>query len=225
MERVDYDIKVYDNIIEITPKNGVKDNSEYEIRLKNLKQLNGKRKLDSEKVTACTKMTPAYTSLQAVESLVESCNIPKKIILYHIREASRYVDFVRKPSTQSTATLIDYQRPTILTETTITGEVPFEVEQFVKYKAAHECILRYYIDRTSDSGNKGQLGDVQFDTTVKLADISELLKKLDGMSDEWMASMLGYKNEGRAKPVSAAKNSYVLFPRLHNDIPPVRTRF
>lgn len=205
MERVEFQIKVFDNFIEITPVGGVKDNSVYEIKIKNLKQLGGRAVLDSASVKLVTELTPAYASLQAVESLVESCGIEKQTILFHIREASKYVDFVKGVPQQ--------------------GQAAFEVEQFVKYKAAHECVLRYYIDRTSESGNKGTLGDVQFDNSVKLADISELLKALRAQADEWKDALRGYKNEGRAKPVSAVKSSYIPSPRQFNDDPPHRSGF
>jgi len=202
VEKVDFTFKVFDNFIEITPKGGVKDNSVYEIKLKNLKQLSGKKFLESANIKVCTAITPAYANIQAVNSLIESCNIPDDTILYHIREASRFVEYVTGQSYK---------------------EVPFEVEQFVKYKAAYECILRFQIDKASLSGEKGQLGDVHFDNATKHEDISELLKTLRAESNTWMDRLRGYKFEGRAKPLSAVKGSYIVNTRPTNEYPPRRT--
>jgi hypothetical protein len=202
VEKVQFEIKVFDNFIEITPIGGVKDNSIYEIKLKNLKEFNGKKTLESATVKFCTAITPAYANIQAVNSLIESCDVPDDIILYHIREASRFVEYITGQSYNSS--------------------VPFEVEQYVKYKAAYECVLRFQIDKTSEAG-KGQLGDVQFDNATKHEDISALLKTLKAEADAWMDRVRGYKFEGRAKPLSAVKSSYILTTRLSNDTPPKRS--
>lgn len=203
VEKVQFEIKVFDNFIEITPVGGVKDNSIYEIKLKNLKQFNGNRTLESATIKLCTAITPAYANIQAINSLVESCNIPDDIILYHIREASRFVEYITGQSYTS---------------------VPFEVEQYVKYKAAYECILRFQIDKASISGEKGQLGDIQFDNATKHEDISELLKTLKAEAAAWMDRLIGYKSEGRAKPLSAVKSSNVQ-ARSSTDNPPTRSEW
>jgi hypothetical protein len=202
VEKVQFEIKVFDNYIEITPIGGVKDNSIYEIKLKNLKEANGKKTLESATVKLCTAITPAYASIQSVNSLIESCNVPDDIILYHIREASRFVEYITGQSYTS---------------------VPFEVEQYVKYKAAYECVLRFHIDRASEGGQKGQLGDVVFDKSNQLPDITALLKTLKAETTSWMDSVRGYKIEGRAKPLSAVKGSYILTTRQSNDSPPKRS--
>jgi hypothetical protein len=205
METVEYTIKVFDNFIEITPVNGVLDNSIYDIKIKDLKELNGKRVLDSVSFKLCTTLTPAYTTIDAVNSLIASCNVPEDVILYHIREASRFVNYVKGMSYNS-------------------GSIPFEVDQYVKYKAAHECILRFYITRASQSGQKGTLGDVTFDTgTAKSPDITELLKELKAEATVWYEAIRGYKNEGRAKPVSAIKGGNIITTRPSNETPPKRT--
>lgn len=204
MEKVDFEIKVYDNYIEIIPSAGMKDNSSYEIKLKGLKELGGKRTLNKS-VTVSTGIWPAYASLQSIQSLIEACDIPVPTILYHIREASKFVDYIKSRSYGKSET------------------IPFEVEQFVKYRAAHECVMRYYIERSADSGTKGQLGDVQFDLSGKLTDISALLKLLKAYEDEWLLTVRGYKSGGRAKPASAVRGGNIQSARTITDNPPVRT--
>lgn len=206
MERVEFGIKVYDNFIEIIPNAGMKDNSSYEIKLKGLKELGGKRQLNKS-VTVSTGIWPAYTSLQSVQSLIESCDVPVQTILYHIREASKFVDYLKSRTYNKSDT------------------IPFEIEQFVKYRAAHESVLRYYIDRSAQNGTKGALGDVQFDMSGKLTDISDLLKLLKGEEANWLLEVRGYKNEGRAKPVSAVRGGNIQSARTVTDNPPTRSGF
>lgn len=204
MEKIEFGIKVYDNFIEITPTAGMKDNSSYEVKLKGLKELGGKRTLNKT-ITVSTGIWPAYASLQSIQSLIESYDVPVPTILYHIREASKFVDYIKSRTYSATET------------------IPFEVEQFVKYRAAHECVMRYYIDRSSEAGTKGALGDVQFDLSGKLTDITALLKLLKGYEDDWLLSIRGYKNEGRAKPVSAVRGGNIQNARTITDNPPTRT--
>lgn len=184
MEKVKCTIRVYDNFMEIIPLDGVKDNSVYEVRIKGLKQYNGYKTLPSETITFCTKMTPAYTSLEAVKSLVENCNISDQTILYHIREASKYADYIKKCKTMYGANK-HYAHEEIHA---------FEKEQFAKYKAAYECVLRFYMDKAAENGLKGTLGDITFDTNTKLPDISKLLAALKKEVTDWELALQGHTN-------------------------------
>jgi len=186
MERVNFSIKVFDNFIELIPEGGVKDNSIYEIRLKDLKQENGHKVLDNETIKFCTKMTPAYTSLESVKALVENCNIPDETILYHIREASKYADYIKKCKDA-------YGRPDIMLQSDV-ELIKFQKEQFSKYKAAYECILRFYMDKAAEHGIKGTLGDITFDTTTTLPDISKLLATLKKEVEDWELALQGHTN-------------------------------
>jgi hypothetical protein len=90
-------------------------------------------------------------------------------------------------------------------------------------KAAHECLLKYYIDKASTHGMKGQLGDIVYDTSGKLDDLSNLLKAMKAEIAVWTDAMKGYNIEGRARPLTARKSSYIINPRISNDNPPRRT--
>jgi hypothetical protein len=196
MEKIEFEIKVYDNYIELIPTNGVLDNSVYEIKLKNLKEYQGKRELETQTVKLCTALTPAYTNIQAVQSLIQDTKVPEDIILYHIREASKYADYISDTST------INATNPS------------FEVTQFVKYKAAHECLLRFYVEKASGGGLKGTLGDIQFEESAKIPDITPLLKTLKQEIETWLDAIKGYKLEGRAKPLSALRGRKAVSPPI-----------
>lgn len=207
MERVDFDIKVYDNIIEIIPKDGVQNNSIYEVRLKNLRSINGKKIIDKKTISICTALAPSYCSLDSVKVLIADCNIPDKEILFHIREASKVADYLRQGSSD-TVTYVnntDIMIPRIkdqvnMPENLNSEGIPFEVSEYVKYKAAKDCIIKFYVGKAALAGEKGQLGDIQFEHQSKLPDISGLLKEFDEQINFWKDAVRGFGIEGRAKP-------------------------
>jgi hypothetical protein len=182
------------NYLEIIPDEGVFANCVYEIDFVNVVSADGKAELPNQKVKIATAVKPAYVSLLSVQEVVESCQLNNDKILYNIREASRFADYI-----------IDFDHINI----------PFEVEQFVKYKAAHDCLLKYYIDRAALAGQKGQIGDVMFDNDPKMSDISDLLKELKQLEKFWMDAMRGYNEFGRAKPASAVKG---LVPKIQTAV-------
>ena len=141
--------------------------------------------MDSETIKICTALKPSFTDVNSVNALIDGCNIPDDIILYHIREASKYALFLNEKLDQN--------------------DTSFEVEQFVKYRAAKDCILRFYIDMASNAGVSGKLGDAEFDYNAKSFDISDLLRKLEAETKVWQDAVRGFKNEGRVKPASALK--------------------
>lgn len=187
MEKIKFDVKVYDNYLEIIPLSPMKDNSTYTITIKGLKSENGD--IFSGKYVISTKLTPLYSDIYAVRSIIDGIEIPDDVILYHIREASRFVDYMKNGMS------IDENK------------VPFEVSQFVKYHAAHECILRHNVHTSSSIGMKGTVGNVSFEEKESNRDISNLLCTLRKEADKWKDEVRGFKLEGRAKLLSAVKGA------------------
>jgi hypothetical protein len=197
MEMVNCNIEVIGNMIKITPVGDFKDNSIYKIRLKDIKELGGLHVLESGEVEFCTAVSPAYTSLDAVKVLTETCNLKDTNIMYHIREASKTADFYKAAAKMMKIDI---------------NSIPFEVEQFAKYKAAHECVLRFYIEMATKNISKGALGDVNFETNIKLPDISKLLVELDEQVDFWQSAMLGYEYIAPAKPKATLRGYKAIVP-------------
>lgn len=182
MEKIEQTYKVFDNFIEITPSTALLNNSTYEIRIKGLKSADGSKKLDNLVVKVVTELTPSYCSIDGINSLVDVFGIPEGRLLYYIREASRHADYIMKNAAVKN------------------GVVPFEVEQFVKTKASLDALVKAYIDKAADSGSKGILGDITFETSDKFEGIKDLIKTLKAELKNWEDAMRGYYNEGRAKP-------------------------
>lgn len=179
--------RIYDNFIEITPESKFVDNSTYEIKIKNVKSLSKAKKLDVLNLKFVSKLTPAYCTVDGIETLIEVFDIPEARLLYYIREASRYADYINKKSAGTE------------------DSVSFQVEQFVKIKATLDALLRAYIDIASSGSSKGTLGDVSYEQDGRAEGIKDLIKKLKEELKQWEYAVRGYFNEGRAKPLTTIK--------------------
>ncbi|MCY7866103.1 hypothetical protein P8918_13570 [Bacillus spizizenii] len=188
MERVKHDFKVFDNFIEITPDDGIKDNSVYEIRIKTIKALDKNKRIDDLRMKVTTKLTPSYCSLEAVRSLVDSYEIPEEKTLYYIREASLFAEYVKQESYGD-------------------EEIPFEVFQYVKHKAAYDSLVKFYIERSAEGGTKGTLGDITFENSSSFPAIRDLLNALKKEVDLWVEHLRGNGFEGRVAPASAVRGA------------------
>lgn len=186
-------IVVVDCLIDITLKEKIKDNSTYTIKLMNIKNIF--KETYSETIKFNSAMKPFYCDVEAVKALIGDDNISDSVIMYHIREASKYADYV----------IASAKKVYEITD----DNVPFVIEQFVKYYAAHECLLRHSIDLASSVGLKGVVGNVQFEDKETNRDITKLLDHFCKEIDKWKDAIKGYDNEGRAKMKSTirGKNS------------------
>lgn len=185
MEKVKFKVSVINNILEIIPDDKIKDNSVYEFRFKDIGAIDGQTLSTTFKLF--TKLSPLYVDVQSVRVLIDNIPIEDTTILYHIREASRYADYLKSSIKQD--------------------NIPFEVTQFVRYKAAHDCILSFSVRLASSTGYKGTVSKVSFEEKETTRDISKLLDHLCKELKGWEDALKGYKNEGRAKMQVANRGS------------------
>lgn len=169
---INYDIRVIDNKIEITLKEGFEDNSKYKLTINNLMSLDGIATYNSTH-EFCTEFSPFFCSIESVNALVVDCEIPEEIICFHIREASKQAIF-------------KYIYP--LKEDEIP---PYIVEQFTRYRAAIDCLINYYIKKTQDAEESGKLGDVEY-KNGKAPDISKLVDLLKDELKKWEDEVEGH---------------------------------
>lgn len=189
-ERVKFQVKVFDNFIEVIPEKGVKDNSIYEIKLNGVKDINGVDIL-SDDIKFATAMTPSYCSIMDVSSLIDIADVPEDIILYNIRESSKYADYIYE----------SYYKGKKINK----NKVPFEIKSFVRYKAAKDCMLKIYMAIASNDMLEGMLGEVKFKLRDKTPDIQRVIGQLDKEINKWIDAIKGYHLEGRAKMQTAIK--------------------
>ena len=204
LEKVDFTAKTYDNYIEITPADGIYDNCVYEIRLHGIKGSDGKSELSNQKILVYTRISPAYSTVEAVKSLLYNCGIPDSTILYHIREASKFVEYVTDKKYNDNA-------------------VPFNIFEYVKYKSAYDSLISFTVNGVSTGITKGTMGDVSYEKEVNIGDLTNLLKLLKSEVDKWYDALFGVMHKGPASPAVTVKASYVMGLEVRNDDPPVRT--
>ena len=180
-------VSAIDNVLEINIPGGFKDNCKYTIKLKNIKDKKGNS--ITEDIVFYTKLSPLFSDIEAVKSLIGDIEVPDSKILYQIREASRYSLYLYDEDAEP------------FTE----DNIPFEVSQFVKYRAAYESLLVYAIKETSQVGTSGKVGDVSFSDKETNRDVKTLLNTFQTELSKWRDAVKGYGNEGRAKMQSAVK--------------------
>lgn len=184
------------NTIIIDFINKLNDNTVYTIKLIEIKSLSGD--IISLELKLTTAMKPLYCDVYDVTSLIGDYKISEDVILHNIHSASKFADYIIASS----------EYPFIIDE----NDVPFNVIQFVKYYAAHECLLRYTVDISSTIGLKGGVGNVNFSESESAKDISTLLKHFCNEIEKWKDALRGYEFEGRAKMTHGVKGRYSFTP-------------
>lgn len=199
----DFNMKIVGNTVIITPKEGkFLDNSIYEISLIDVESNTGDKLNATFKL--CTKLSPLYIDCNSVRSLIGSeveCDDAE--ILYHIREASKYADYLIQCERER-----DNDYYSTNTDCTIDEDnVPFEISQFVKYQAAYECLIKYMARLSSATGLQGTVGNVTFAEKETNRDMNKLLTSIKDEVNKWSDEVKGYRIEGRARIRSAVKSS------------------
>lgn len=190
------------NTIIIDFINGLSDNTVYTIKLMEIKSLSGDTLSLELKLT--TAMKPLYCDVYDVTALIGDYKIPEDVILHNIHSASKFADYIVSSS--------DY--PYEIDE----NDVPFNVVQFVKYYAAHECLLRHTVNLSSSIGLKGTVGNVNFSESESAKDITSLLKHFCAEIDKWKDALRGYEFEGRARMRHGVRGRYSYEPVQPLDI-------
>lgn len=189
---IEHSVKAYEDTIEIILLEELEHNTDYDIKLLNIESEFGD--VETFEFRFVTKMTPLYCSIFDVTALVGNFQIEQAVIVHHIHEASKFADYI--------VSSCDY--PFVIEE----NNVPFPVKQFVKYYAAHECLLRHLVDITSSVGLSGVVGNVQFSERESSKDATKLLEHFCRKIKEWEDALKGYELEGRARLKTAVRGRY-----------------
>lgn len=179
MEKVKVSVTAEDNILEIEPEEGLKDNSTYIIKIKGLMSADGAVILPDKTFEITTKVTPMYCTLNSLQALVECFGIPDNRLLSYIQVASKTADFVSG------------------------GEADpedFAVEQFTRTKAVLDCLLHGCMEKTSSGGATFKLGDAELVDATNSTAFKNMIKMLQDDLQKWQDAIRGYYNEGRCAP-------------------------
>lgn len=191
MENVKFKYRVYDNFLEIIPDDGIKDNSNYTIKIKKIASADRKSKAKNINFNITTAMTPCYCTVDSVKVLVDVFEIPESVILYMIRQASKQADFINGEPIDTS------------------DGVPYVVEKYTEIRATLDALTRAYIVGGNDAGLEGTLGKISFKNGAKLSSIKNLIDDLKKEVLVWQDAIRGYILEGRNKPKFAVRNSKV----------------
>lgn len=196
MEIKDFDYKVYENVIEITLREPIEENAVFEFTFGEVLSNTRDRKFTNEPVTVTTTLTPMYADISAVKSLLHAQLIDNTTILYNIRDASRFVEYITSQSYSL-------------------DEIPFAAVQYVKYRSGYESLLKKYSEIAELAGKKGQIGKVSFE--AKMPDLKPLLDELKLQMLKWEKELAGggkavfgsaVKGIGSRMPLSGMPNNY-----------------
>lgn len=184
-QAIDVVYTVSGNTLTITPKKGsFSGNSLYQVNIASIQAADG-TELGPFSAKEVTQITPLYCHIYDVRALIGELDIPDDQIIYYIRDASKYCDFINTTGTSSSSN--------------------YEVVQLTRYKAAKEAVLRYYALHSGRAGEKGMLGQISYEISSSTPDLKNLLKALNDEVTRWTDAVRGHTIEGRAKPQSAQR--------------------
>ena len=194
MEKVKFTYRAYDNILEIIPEDGIKDNSIYSLIFFGIKSEDHQYEIPKQTLEFTTAMKPCYCKLEDVKALIDVFEIPDSTIFYLIRQASKQADYINRGP-------ID-----------ISNGIPFEVEKYTQLKAALDAFTRAYIDGTSENGIEGTLGKITFKNGSSLSNIKTMIDQFRRDIRVWQDAIRGYHLEGRNKPTYAIRSNNIIYP-------------
>lgn len=144
-----------------------------------------------------TALSPLYCTLESLKMIVDTFGIPEENMISYIHIASQEADFISGGTAD---------------------ETDFAVQEFVRTKAAYDCLLRTYMDRMyMGGGSEYTLDLITYKDSLNTAAFRNLLDDLKKALQKWQDAIRGYYNEGRVKPkatrigLKSSQNSDVSF--------------
>lgn len=193
-KRIDFEYRVFDNYLEIIPKEPITDNSVYDIKINNLLAKDNKNKSISTTLKIATKLSPCYCNPYSVKVLLNEFELSDIDILFFIRQASRYAEYINGG-------------PVTLDSN---GNPPFEVEKFVEVKATYDALTKAYVIGNNDAGMEGTLGDLTFKNGDAISNLKKMLDTLKKDLKTWQDAIRGYKFEGRNEMKTGLRSNRTL---------------
>lgn len=186
--------------LQITPEK-LENNSSYTITIKGIIDASTGKTLPDKTIVIKTPYYPMYCTLESLKVVVDTFEIPEQNLLSFIRDASKYADFVSGGEADST---------------------DFAVEEFVRTKAVLDCLVRTFMNRSVEGGNKYKLDTVEYEDSTNSAAFKNLIDALKKALQKWQDAVRGYYNEGRVKPkatrigIKSSQNGDVSYTTIDN---------
>lgn len=187
------------NPVEEIPQPYFSDDSVYEFKIPGLKAKNGSP--SDIHVKYITSPKSAYIELKDVTSLANGLQLEDESVLYHIREASKYADYLIDKYNRSNPA-----EPIMMNKHNIQKRY-FTIYMFIKYKALRDCLLDFFIKESAKPNNiKNQVGDLVYEHTMDLNKIKNLLDDIEDEYKKWEEEIVAITASPRA--VTRGQYSY-----------------
>ena len=202
-----FEYTIFGNRLELRPVGGVKPDSLYEIRIKKLESVDGKKVLKYKVYTVASEQISNFYTLGDVNYLIDVFDASDTEVLYALKEASRFAQFLldQIPGYENRA------------------DLPYLLQQFCKLRATLSLVSKHAVT-TSTSGHIGNIscgstesgGSSSSSSSGNAPSLSDLIKMIKAEMEIFEKLIVDptYLTMGRAEP-RTGKRSYTEKQKLH----------
>ena len=206
-----FEYTIFGNRLEIKPTGGMKPDSLYEIRIKRLESVDGKKVLKYKVFTVASEQISNFYTLGDVNYLINVCDASDTEVLYALKEASQFAQFLLNqiPGYENRA------------------DLPYLLQQFCKLRATLSLVSKHAVTTTTSGKVSGHIGNISFGATESggssssssgngAPSLSDLIKMIKAEMEIFQKLIVdpSYLTMGRAEP-RVGKRSYNEKRKLH----------
>lgn len=206
-----FEYTIFGNRLELRPVGGVKPDSLYEIRIKKLESVDGKKVLKYKVYTVASEQISNFYTLGDVNYLIDVFNASDTEVLYALKEASRFAQFLldQIPGYENRA------------------DLPYLLQQFCKLRATLSLVSKHAVTTSTSGKISGHIGNISFGSTESggsssssssgnAPSLSDLIKMIKAEMEIFEKLIVDptYLTMGRAEP-RTGKRSYTEKQKLH----------
>ena len=206
-----FEYTIFGNRLEIKPTGGMKPDSLYEIRIKRLESVDGKKVLKYKVFTVASEQISNFYTLGDVNYLINVFDASDTEVLYALKEASQFAQFLLNqiPGYENRA------------------DLPYLLQQFCKLRATLSLVSKHAVTTTTSGKVSGHIGNISFGATESggssssssgngAPSLSDLIKMIKAEMEVFQKLIVdpSYLTMGRAEP-RVGKRSYNEKRKLH----------
>lgn len=206
-----FEYTIFGNRLELRPVGGVKPDSLYEIRIKKLESVDGKKVLKYKVYTVASEQISNFYTLGDVNYLIDVFDASDTEVLYALKEASRFARFLldQIPGYENRA------------------DLPYLLQQFCKLRATLSLVSKHAVMASTSGKISGHIGNISFGSTESggsssssssgnAPSLSDLIKMIKAEMEIFEKLIVDptYLTMGRAEP-RTGKRSYTEKQKLH----------
>ncbi|MBB1553550.1 MAG: hypothetical protein HG453_005150 [Clostridiales bacterium] len=206
-----FEYTIFGNRLELRPVGGIKPDSLYEIRIKKLESVDGKKVLKYKVYTVASEQISNFYTLGDVNYLIDVFDASDTEVLYALKEASRFAQFLldQIPGYENRA------------------DLPYLLQQFCKLRATLSLVSKHAVTTSTSGKISGHIGNISFGSTESggsssssssgnAPSLSDLIKMIKAEMEIFEKLIVDptYLTMGRAEP-RTGKRSYTEKQKLH----------